>query len=171
MTFVFEITRPLPLGTVVARIRNPEFGDVDQFSRRQATGLTEGGRLFVQDLGVDEQFYLATWSNLTRCEKADLEHFFSAPVANKRLRPFTLRVEDNLGKLAFRTGTGQGWNTGDPGGCTPPGCLINTGDWVVPPMASFGTVRLDQSDLSFTAIPRDRFNLSLRFRILNPTPC
>lgn len=161
MSFVLEVTKPLPVGLISVAVRNPEFGDVHSFPRRQADGTTEGGSYYVQDLGGDEEFYQATWTNLTRCERRDLEYFFSTKGVNKKQIPFTLRVENNV-NLAFPLNTGQGFNTGQG---------LNSGDLVVAPSASFGLVRLDQSEVSFVAIPRDRYSTTLRFRILKPNAC
>lgn len=155
MSFTFEITRPLPIGTVIVNVRNPAFGDVFRGARRQAAGETEGGKLFVQDLGTDKFFYEATFENLTRCERRDLDGFFSKELANKRLRKFSMGVQGNT-NLAFYVGTGQGWSTGDD---------LSTGDLVVPTSASFGLTRLEQSDVQFVSIPRDRYTISLRFRL------
>jgi hypothetical protein len=160
MSFTFEINRPAPIGTVVVSIRNPAFGDLSRSARRQAAGETEGGRLFVQDLGTEQRFYEATFENLNRCERRDLDAFFGEELANKRLRKFSMGVEGNK-NLAFLVGTGQGWSTGDD---------LSTGDLVVPATASFGLVRLEQSDVQFAATPRDRYTTSLRFRIYG-TPC
>jgi len=161
VSFVFAVTKPLPVGTISVEVRNPEFGDVHSFPRRQATGVTEGGRQYVQDLGVDEQFYQATWANLTRCERRDLEYFFGVKGSNKRQHVFTMSVVNNA-NLAFPIGSGQGYNTGQQ---------LNSGSLVVPATASFGLVRLDQGEVSFVATPRDRYTTTLRFRILNPNVC
>ncbi len=59
-------------------VRNPELGDRTLTERRQAAGETEGGRLFVQDLGVEDQFIEGSWSGLTKCERDDLLGFFTA---------------------------------------------------------------------------------------------
>lgn len=159
MSFTFEIVRPTE--TICVEIRDPEFGDVAQFARRQATGKTEGGRQFIQDLGTEEEYFLGTWTNLTRCERRDLEYFFGVNGANKRQRRFTMGIVGNK-NMAFPVGTGQGWSTSDD---------LNSGALLVPLTASFGDVRLDQSELSFTSIPRDRYSLTMRFRIIPPAAC
>ena len=122
-------------------------------------GETEGGRLFVQDLGLERVFYEATWENLTRCERRDLSFFFGKDGTAKRLRRFQMSVQGNT-NLAFLIGTGQGFNTAQD---------INTGTLVVPQTASFGDVRLEQSEVSFVATPRDRYTTTLRFRLLSLT--
>ena len=160
MSFTFEIERPAPIGVVEVVVRNPAFGDVFRRARRQAAGETEGGRLFVQDLGTEQSFYEGTWENLNRCERRDLDAFFGVDLANKRLRRFTLGVSGNT-DLAFLVGTGQGWSTGDD---------LSTGDLVVPETASFGEVRLEQSDVQFVAVSRQRYTTSLRFRLYG-NPC
>lgn len=161
MSFTFEITRPAPIGTVVVVVRNPEFGDSHSSGQRQATGETEGGEFYIQPLGVETKFYEGTWTNLNRCELRDLEFFFGADGSNRRQRKFLMGVVDNE-NLAFPIGTGQGWNTAAD---------LNTGLLVVPSSASFGEVRLEQSQVQFSSIPRDRFTTSLRFRILQPAAC
>lgn len=159
MSFTFEITRPPPIGLVSVTIRNPAFGDVYREARRQAAGETEGGRLFVQDLGLERVFYEATWENLNLCERRDLSFFFGKDGTAKRLRRFFMSVNDN-NNLAFLIGSGQGFNTGQG---------LNTGTLVIPQSASFGEVRLEQSELSFIATPRDRYTTTLRFRLLSLT--
>lgn len=160
MSFTFEITRP-GVGLVSIEIRNPEFGDTTRFSRRQERGETEAGVLFLQDLGVDMEFYDATWQSLTRCERRDLEYFFGPSGTTYAQRPFTMGVENNVA-LAFPVGTGQGWSTAD---------ALASGSLVVPLSASFGMVKLEQSQIQFAATPRDRYTTSLRFRILQPVAC
>lgn len=160
MSFVFEIVRPLPIGTVRVEVRNPAFGDVISSDRRQAFNETEAGEFYVQDLGDTSRFYEATWENLNRCERRDLEFFFGPDGTAKRLRPFTMSVVGNS-NLAFLIGTGQGFNTAAD---------LNTGALVVPSSASFGIVRLEQSEVSFVATPTDRYSTSLRFR-LDAVPC
>ena len=160
MSFTFEITRPAPIGTIAIEVRNPEFGDNSEFGRRQSVGETEAGEEFVQDLGVDTEYYQATWASLDRCERRDLEYFFGINGTNRRQRRLIMGVTNNA-NLAFPIGTGQGWNTAAD---------LNTGVLLVPATASFGEVRLQQSELVFTSVPRDRYTTSLRFRILK-TPC
>ena len=161
MGLVFEITRPAPIGFVQVNVRSPEFGDVHSKDRRQPSGETEGGELFIQDVGVDQKFFDAPLTNLTATERADLEFFFSKDVANKRQRPFELRVVDNK-CFGLGIATGQGWSTGDN---------LASGSIVFPAFGTFGLVRLEQTRISFSSIPRDRFATSLRFRILTPPEC
>lgn len=162
MSFTFEITRPLPIGTITIGIRNPEFGDQFTAERRQDRGETEAGVEFIQDRGVEVQRFQGVWTQLHRCERRDLEYFFGPDGANKRQRVFKLGVIVNTNKIAFGIGTDQGWST-DQG--------LNTGDLLVPTSASFGDVRLDQSSLQFTSLSLDRWSTSLRFRIVNQPDC
>lgn len=56
-------------------ISNPELGDTYRTERRQASGETEGGRLFTQDLQREDTFLEGSFSGISRCEKEDLEAF------------------------------------------------------------------------------------------------
>jgi len=161
MSFYFEIERPQPIGLVRVEIRNPEFGDSYSLDRRQAAGETEGGKLFVQDLGTEERYYEGTWTNLTAEERRRIEYFFGYEVANKRMRRFTFGVFDNA-RIPVRVGTDQGCGTGDG---------LTTGQFKCPSTASFGQARLEQSAIQFSAIPPDRYTVSLRFRLLSQTVC
>ena len=161
MSIVFEIERPEPIGVITVVVRNPEYGDVSEEGRRQAESETEAGQQYIQDRGIELEFYQATWTNLTQCERRDLEYFFGPDGANKRQRPFILSVIYNT-NLAFPIGTDQGGSTSDG---------LNTGDLLTPTSASFGRVRLEQSRVQFTAIVPDRYTTSLRFRILKPLTC
>ena len=158
--FRFQIDRP-GIGTVTIDIRNPEFGDVSEFARRQRQAETEAGVVFVQDLGVDLEFFRGTWTNLQRCERRDMEFFFGPEGTNYRQRPFTMSVINNK-NIAFGIGTGQGWSTADD---------LESGSLVVPASASFGLVKLEQSSLQFSTIPTERYTVDLAFRILTPPSC
>lgn len=125
-------------------IRNPEPGDRDRYERRQASGETEGGRLFTQDLGVTDQFIEASFSGLTRCEKDDLLAF--AESVKYRAIAFALETTE--------------------GGAQVP-AQVNPATWRA-------RVRLNQSRLEFRAAQAhapsrgvaERFELTLALRVV-----
>ncbi len=65
-------------------------GDTFRRERRQASGETEGGRLFTQDLQREDVFLEGSFSGLSRCEKEDLEAFALSVLY--RARSFILRT-------------------------------------------------------------------------------
>ena len=148
-------------GVISITVRSPEFGDTLRLGRNQQVGETEAGQQFRQDLGIDREFYEATLTNLDLCERADLEAFFEADGVNKQILPFTLEAIENV-SLSFVVGTTQGLSTLDG---------LSTSDVTIPATSSFGTVRLDQSELQFAAIPGGRYTTSLRFRIQKQPAC
>lgn len=148
-------------GTISITVRAPEWGDTLRLGRDQDVGTTEAGVQFRQDNGVDVEFYEATFADLTRCERADLEAFFAANGVNRRMLPFTLEAINNT-SLGFVTGTAQGLSTLDG---------LSAGDVTVPETASFGLVRLDQSEIQFAATPGGRYTTSLRFRLEKQPVC
>ena len=125
-------------------IRNPEMGDTIRYERRQASGETEGGRVFTQDLGITDRFVEASWSGVTRCEKDDLLAFLESVLY--RARSF----------LLYSTG----------GGAQVP-AQVSPANWS-------GRVRFDQSRVEFrdsqTDAPRagvsERFEFTLRLRLV-----
>jgi hypothetical protein len=141
-------------GTIQITLRSPEWGDTLRLGRRWNVGQTEAGSQFFQDEGIETEFYEATFSDLNLCERADLEAFFAQDAVNKRGFPFLLEVTENT-SLGFVVGTAQGLSTLDG---------VSTADVVVPTTASFGFVRLDQSEVEFAATPGGRYTTSLRFR-------
>lgn len=148
-------------GVIQIATRSPEFGDTLRLGRSQQVGETEAGVQFRQDLGVDREFYEATFTNLNLCERADLEAFFAADGVNKRMIEFTLEAFENS-SLGFVIGTAQGLSSLDG---------LTTDQVTVPATASFGLVRLDQSELQFAAINGGRYTTSLRFRIEKQPSC
>jgi len=128
-------------------IRNPEPGDTLRLDRRQASGETEGGRLFTQDLGITDRFLEGSWSGVTRCEVQDLRAFLES--VKYRALPFILRT------------------TG--GGAQVP-ALANPADWS-------GRVRFNQSAIDFRVSQTDgpgdgvaeRYEFTLRLRLV-PLP-
>lgn len=148
-------------GTIQIVIRSPEFGDTLRLGREWAVGRTEAGIDFRQDNQVDLEFYEVTFTNLHLCERADLEAFFASDAVNKREIPFTLEVINNT-SLAFVIGSAQGLSTLDG---------VSTSDVTIPATASFGLVRLDQSELQFAAINGGRYTTSLRFRLEKQPAC
>lgn len=150
-----RLTADIPgRGVISITIRAPEFGDTLRLARRQVVGETEAGVQFRQDRGVDLEFYEATFTNLDLCERADLEAFFAPDAVNFRLNTLVMEVINNT-SLGFVLGSAQGLSTLDG---------VSTSDVTVPVTASFGTVRLDQAELQFAAIPGGRYTTSLRFR-------
>ena len=148
-------------GVISITVRSPEFGDTLRLGRIWQVGQTEAGIQFRQDEGVDVDFYEVTFTNLNLCERADLEQFFASDGVNKREIPFVLEVINNT-SLAFVIGSAQGLSTLDG---------VSTGDVTIPATASFGLVRLDQSELSIAATSGGRYTTSLRFRIEKPPAC
>lgn len=148
-------------GTIQITVRSPEFGDTLRLGRKFEVGQTEAGIDFRQDNGVDLDYYEATFTNLDLCERADLEAFFAADGVNKRELPFTLEVINNS-SLGFVVASGQGLSTLDG---------VSSSDVTVPETASFGLVRLDQSEIQFAAIPGGRYTTSLRFRLEKQPAC
>lgn len=128
-------------------IRNPEPGDTISYERRQASGETEGGRLFTQDLGITDRFIDASWSGVTRCEKDDLIDFLES--VKYRALPFILRTSD--------------------GGAQVP-ALVNPATWT-------GRARFDLSRVEFRDAMTDaaragvgeRFEFTLKLRLV-PLP-
>ncbi|HEU03185.1 hypothetical protein LCGC14_0273450 [marine sediment metagenome] len=128
-------------------VRNPEPGDTHRFERRQASGETEGGRQFTQDLGITDEFLEGSWAALSRCEKDDLLRFFES--VKYRALSFRLATTDGGAHIPF------GFN----------------------PANSINRVRLDQSRLEFRHILNDaarrgvdeRFETTMRFRFV-PLP-
>ncbi len=148
-------------GTIQIVIRAPEWGDTLRQGRRQFSGETEAGTPYRQDGGVEREFYDPTFTNLNLCERADLEAFFGQDGVNRREHPFTLEIINNT-SLGFAIGTAQGLSSLDG---------LSTTQVTIPVTASFGLVRLDQSDVAFTPIPRGRYTTSLRFRSEKPPSC
>lgn len=148
-------------GVIEITVRSPEFGDTYRLGRAQNVGETQAGVQFRQDEGLDREFYEATLTDLDLCERADLEAFFAADAVNKRMIPFTLAAISNT-SLGFVIGTTQGLSSLDG---------LTTGQVTVPPVASFGLVRLDQSELQFAAIQGGRYTTSLRFRVEQQPAC
>jgi len=132
---------------LTVEIRNPEPGDRLRLERRQASGETEGGRFFTQDLGITDRFIEASWSGVSRCERDDLREFMES--VKYRALPFLLRT------------------TG--GGAQVP-AERNPATWS-------GRVRFDTSRIEFRAsgtdAPRagvaERFEFTLRLRLV-PLP-
>lgn len=138
-------------------IRPPEFGDRVGTTRQQARMETDGGTVFVQDLGLSHLLYEATWSNLTRCERSDLERFFGVDGTLFMAREFGIEVtgEDDA---AQGISTGLGLSTGEG---------YSTGQLVSEPGVVWSRVILDQPGLDFTQDARGpRYSVSIRFRIL-----
>jgi len=150
--------------------RNPEFGEVHRLMRRQASARTDGGVVFVEDLGVDEEVIEATFMNLCTPERANLEKIFSEPFANRQENPITIQITNDpvIGgqfMQALTTGmvidrvpltTGQGFTTGDR---------------VVADDPTLPIVFLDQPDLVFEQIRHQQYSLTLRLRLsIGPLP-
>ena len=148
-------------GVISITIRSPEFGDTYRLARIWNVGQTEAGVQFRQDEGVDIEAWEATFTDLDLCERADLEAFFREDGVNKREFVFTLEAINNT-SLGFVVATGQGLSTLDG---------VSSGDVTIPETASFGPVRLDQSELQFAAIPGGRYTTSLRFRVEKQPTC
>ena len=148
-------------GVISITVRSPEWGDTLRLGREWSVGRTEAGVEFRQDNGVDLEFYEVTFTNLNLCERADLEAFFAADAVNKREHPFALEAINNT-TLGFTIGSAQGLSTLDG---------VSTSDVTIPATASFGSVRLDQSELQFAATPGGRYTTSLRFRIEKQPVC
>ncbi len=146
-----------PLLTIT--VRNAELGDADRDERRQAVGETDGGAVFVEDLGATDEFVDATFASLSVVERADLEKFFGTDGANKRAKPFSIEISGRHKVVPLNTGQvidGVPLNTGQG---------FNTGQLVLPDIAVLPVVFLDQSDIIF-AQPRPRqFTTTMRFRL------
>ena len=150
-----RLTADIPgRGVITITIRAPEWGDTLRLGRRQSVGENEAGVQFRQDNGVDLEFYEATFTALNLCERADIEAFFGPAGTNFREHALTLEAINNT-SLSFALGSTQGLSTLDG---------LSTSSVTVPATGSFGTVRLDQSELQFAAIPGGRYTVSLRFR-------
>lgn len=87
-------------------IPNGELGDTWRKERRQASGETEGGRLFVQDLRVTDEFLEASWSGITRCDRDAMLSF--AEDVRYRARSFKLSITG--GGVQVPEGAGGAWS-------------------------------------------------------------
>jgi hypothetical protein len=76
MTTTLQGTRLNDLATITITLRNPEWGDVERTSRRQAVGTTDAGARFVEDLGCEDEWWDLTFANLDVDERGDLRRFF-----------------------------------------------------------------------------------------------
>lgn len=139
-------------------IRPPEWGDRYSTTRQQSRMETDGGTVFVQDLGLSHEVVEATWRNLTRCERSDLLRFFGVDGTLFQAREFAISATDE-DDAAQGISTGLGLSTGE--GWT-------TGQLVSAPGVLWSRVLLDQPGLDFTLDARmQRYSLSMRFRVLS----
>ena len=86
-------------------IPTPEPGDTHRIERRQASGETEGGRLFTQDLGINDEFLEGSWSGINRCDRDALVTFFNG--VKWRAKSFIL--DTTGGGAQVKSGAGGGW--------------------------------------------------------------
>lgn len=106
---------------VSATIRNPEWGDRVEHLRRQAVGYTDGGAMFVEDLGLEDEVWEFTWDNLEVDERRDLLLILRS--AGWRTRPVTISVTGGHITAPLTTGASIGgvpitsgsYSTGDLG--------------------------------------------------------
>lgn len=142
--------------TVEMSIRPPEFGDVTSRERLQSSARTDGGQRYVQDLGRTVVRFEATWRNLSRCERADIERFFGEAGTLWRARPFSITVENDP-ETAFGISTGMGLSSGQG---------YSAGDYVVADGGGWGRVYLEQDRIAFSLDGRDtRYGTSLSFSV------
>jgi len=142
--------------TVSISIRDPEFGDEETIARRQAVGTTDGGVQFVEDLALEDGFWVFEFQNLTAAERSDLIRLIRA--AGYRRRAIDIAVTG--GHLPRGINTGQtvtsGINTGDG---------YNTGQTIYPDTARIPGVYLDQGSLALKQVRDELSNVTLRFRV------
>lgn len=140
--------------TATLEIRPPEFGDVKAVTREQAAAKTDGGQRYVQDFGRSTHRYEATWKNLSRCERADMEVFFGPAGTMAQARPFRIEIEGDP-ETAFGISADLGLSADEE---------WDADDLVVADGPRWGRVYLAQSRLAFSLDARDgRYGTSLLF--------
>lgn len=149
--------------TTTVTIKNPEFAEVDQSIRRQAKGETDGGTIFVEDLGQTDRFIEATWRNLKPAEVGDLKTFFGPNIVNMQTKPFRIEMTTDAPLYHWLEIVSAGMSVG--GEVLSAGGGYNAGGFVNPDTASFDVVFLDQAELSFAQDRFQLFSTSIRFRL------
>lgn len=151
-------------GVLSVTVPDFEFGDVDQFVRRQQAAETDGGQVFSQDLQVEDQFIDAGWNMLDSKARSDLMQFLRAAVY--RQRKVTLEIGGGAFAVPLSTGqviAGQPIGTGFvPRSCDP---ALGTHATVQPDTAVINGARIEQSEAAFEQIRNARASVTLRFRV------
>lgn len=149
-------TDPDAGGTVTAVMGPPERNDAYQRVRRQAVATSDGGDVFVQDLGVEDEFLNLRWENAKPSEWSGLDRVLRA--ANWRSRRIQISV---TGDKAFPVGIGPSQTV--DGLALSPGQGHSPGDTVLATAFTL-SVKLDQSQSEWEHQQEAKGSIALRFR-------
>jgi len=149
-------TSPAAGGTVSAVMGAPEWGDTHEDERRQARAISDGGRVFVQDLEVEDHLINLVWHSATIEQWSALRKVLRA--AEWQVRRIQIDV---TGDQAFPVGISPGQSIAGVG--LSPGQGFSPGDTVKATTFTL-QVRLDQPSASVSQPVEGRVSVALRFR-------
>ena len=169
MTWTIQAMGGPTLTTVLATavMPDPAHGDVSSHTRRQVSARSDGKTVHIQDLGAEDEFFEATWTQLPADKRSELLQVSRA--ANWQIGPLTISVsvipcDQGVMSVPIQTGmldvngrpftTGSGFTTGQ---------LVAASQW------SWGGVHVETDELAFEQNFKLHGSVALRLRINTST--